>query len=180
MSGETCCDRLVIPTAGFAPGTTQPSPNGIIRMEKAAACVDAGLLSPGGLIYIVGGYRESGPSEAEAYMEYFAAHFPTASRYVRGLKPREKCTARDMVHLLENFPGLKHHVIGLTTYDEHCRRTALTLRSLGCRKIVCYETTEKRHYSEVMEKLLMVITWLDPKWNWLGRGFAAYANRSRR
>ena len=159
-------DVLILPTAHFNKRTGEPTPEGIKRINTAAALVKNSRVKS---IAIIGGKRVTGLSEAEVYALYFATHFPEEYPTVKVVQAEAMCTNRDLVAFLPELKKITPNLtIGAVSYSDHLDQIRIVLKSFGYADFTGFESGESKLYSNFVIWIIKITTKIDPKWSWLG------------
>lgn len=165
-------DLVIVPTAGCKNG--KPSVPGALRFIQALQHCHRGDAN---VIAVIGGRREKGPSEAQAYYDWASIQTADTDLFVKLVSGEALCSARDLLAADAGFRKIlaatdkepTNARIGVVTYWEHFVRIRTTLQFLGYNgDIEWVKSGEIQAYHSIIEAALIAVTSLDPLWTWLG------------
>jgi hypothetical protein len=155
-------ELILVPTAGFAPGSFEPSENGKLRLERGAELAKSKRSI---FLAIIG-------CEAIGYRQYFEEKYPDLVRRIAFINNQAKMTNRDideasgdiLCFFVTKGVANKKEKIGIISYGWHRWRIAWILRSFGYQKanIIHYDSNEKSDRPLWQEMVLSAITIIDP------------------
>lgn len=174
---------ILVPTGGILEreGEWMPTPAGLCRIRTVVEEVRAGWA---GTVFLIGGKRRTGPSEAEVYDAYLRALLAEAGLEAPRIvtDAQSVITNRDILlalPVLERELGVsgwrRRHGAGVrvVSYDLHYQRIRIVLGWLGFWKTERLPSGEERRYSLPMEGALIALTAIDPFFAWTPMGWLA-------
>lgn len=174
---------VLVLTAGFRPGTGEPSNSGVLRLQAADEEIRSGRVQAA---MIVGGNRIAGLTEAESYHKYAAEHLPALAGKIILVDAKGMFTVEDVILAAPEIDAYLATVgekrsttkFFIPTYFKHYRRIWKTIKRLGFAPAEWIDSGERQIFSDLAENIMYFFAVVDPLWRtWLSRPLVKQARK---